>query len=903
MRERLYLIDGHATLYRAYFAIKSRLSAPGTGRPTHAAFGFTKILRSILEKHKPELLAVAMDSPWPTFRHKRYPGYKSTRPAMPDDLAPQIEMVERICEAYGIPVYRAQGFEADDVLGTLADQASSRGLDVVIVSGDKDVLQLVSPREKRARERAGSVVVYDPQDGEGAFLDAEGVEKKKGVPPEKMVDVFGLQGDSSDDIPGVPGIGPKTAVELIKKYGSLEAVLEAARAGKEKGKRGESLVKHAESALLSRELATIRRDAPVKFDENACRVGPGDQAKLVAVFRELGFSAFLSTVAPTGEGDRDVCYLAVDSWSAFEKMLGELSSQRRFALDIETDSSDPRRANIVGLSFCWHPKEAYYVPVRGPDGQKTLEQGRVLERLKAILEDPSRGKIGQNAKYDLLVLRRAGVELAGLEFDTMVASYLLDPGTRTHNLDALALQYLGYRKIAIEEVMGKGRSQVTMDRVPIAKVARYSCEDADITWRLFEILERNLRERGLQRLYTELEHPLIAVLAEIEWNGVAVDCEALASLSKQMAETLAIEEKAIYEAAGHEFNIASPKQLNKILYEELKLPVLKTTKTGPSTDSDVLEELALRHPLPGLILRYREFAKLRSTYAEALPGYVNPETGRIHASFHQTVTATGRLSSSDPNLQNIPVRTEHGRAIRRCFVSKGKGWKLLSADYSQIELRLLAHLSGDERLVEAFKAGRDIHAAVAAELDGVPIESVTPEQRRRAKTVNFGLMYGQGAQHLARTTGLTVEEADQFISRYFHKFEGVKRLREEVIRRARAEGRVETMLGRIRFLPEINSDDVGARRAAERMAFNTKIQGSAADLIKRAMIDIHGEMRARKMRSMMVLQIHDELLFDCPVEEVEPLRRLAVERMSGALKLSVPLVVDTGVGDNWLDME
>lgn len=896
MAQRLYLIDGHATLYRAYFAIKTRLSAPGTGAPTHAAFGFTKVLRSILEKNKPELLAVAMDSPWPTFRHDMYKEYKSSRPAMPEDLRPQIEMAERICEAYKIPVYRAQGFEADDVLGTLAEQASAKGLDVVIVSGDKDVLQLVRPPEK-AR---GSISVFDPQTGE--LLDASGVEAKKGVPPEKMIDVFGLQGDASDDIPGVPGIGPKTAVELIRKYGSLEAVLEAAKAGKEKGKRGEMLVKHAEDALLSRKLATIRRDAPVTLNLEECRVGPGDQVKLMEVFRELGFRAFMSTLAPTAEREGDAVYLTIDTWEAFENFLKELGRQKRFALDLETDSEDPRRANIVGLSFSWEPKRASYIPVRGPDGDRTLEPSRVLKALSPILSDSSHKKVGQNAKYDMLVLRRAGVDLAGLEFDTMVAAYLLDPGTRSYNLDALALQYLGYRKIGIEEVMGKGKAQLTMDRVDVSKVARYSCEDADITWRLYRLLESKLQEMGLEKLYRELEHPLIEVLADIEWNGIAVDVEALKKLSEGMAETMKIEEEAVYEAAGRKFNISSPKQLEKILYDELKLPVLKKTKTGRSTDSEVLEELASKHELPRRILKYRELAKLKSTYADALPGYVNPQTGRIHASFHQTVTATGRLSTSDPNLQNIPVRSEQGRAIRQCFVAE-QGRKLLSADYSQIELRILAHLSKDRRLVEAFRAGHDIHAAVASELYGVPIDSVTPEQRRRAKTVNFGLMYGQGAKQLANTTGMTVEEADKFISDYFHRFEGVKKLREEVIAHARAERKVETMLGRIRYLPEINSDDVSSRRAAERMAFNTVIQGSAADLIKRAMIDIYKDLRSRNMQTKMVLQIHDELLFEAPPEELQDLKALVKERMAGALKLDVPLVVDVGVGDNWLDLE
>jgi DNA polymerase-1 len=900
MSDRLFLIDGHATLYRAYFAIKTRMAAPGTGVPTHAAFGFTKILRSLLEREKPEYLAVTLDSPGPTFRHQQYKEYKSSRPGMPDDLKPQIEMVERICDAYGIPVYRLAGYEADDILGTLAAQAVGREVEVVIVSGDKDVLQLVSDPQ---------VSVFDPTKGEGSRTGSgklyreRDVEEARGVHPRLLLDVFGLAGDTSDDIPGVPGIGPKTAVALIKKYGTLEDVLAAAAAGKEKGKRGEKLTAFADQARLSRTLATICREAPVQLDLEKCRLGEGDSAKLISVFQELNFRAFLSTVAPSAKTDGGMRYVTVDTPDALDAFVKELSAQPCFAVDLETDSVRPRSARLVGLSFSWKAKQAYYIPVRGPALERTLDEATVLAALKPTLENEALGKIGQNAKYDTIVLRNAGVELRGLVFDTMVASYLLDPGTRAHNLDALALQHLGYRKIATEEVIGKGKTQTTMDAVPVERVAKYSCEDADITWRLYELLAERLREQNLEDLYRKLEHPLIDVLVELEFNGIAVDSAALGALSQELAETLAIEEKAIHEAAGREFNVNSPKQLKELLYDELKLPVLKKTKTGPSTDSDVLQRLADRHPLPKLVLRYRELAKLKSTYADTLPEYVDPRTGRIHASFHQTVTATGRLSSSEPNLQNIPVRSEQGRAIRQCFVSGERGWKLLGADYSQIELRLLAHLSGDPRLVDAFVKGLDIHAAVAAELDGIAVDQVSQEQRRRAKTVNFGLMYGQGAQHLADTTGMTVEEAEAFIERYFTRFAGIKAFKEDVLARARADGFVHTMMDRVRYLSEINSDDIGARRAAERMAFNTVIQGSAADLIKRAMIDIHRRMRSQGMSSRMLLQVHDELVFEAPERELDALRGLVETHMTRAAVLKVPLVVDSLVGDNWLDME
>ncbi|MHC5054513.1 MAG: DNA polymerase I [Planctomycetota bacterium] len=905
--KKLYLIDGHAVLYRAYFAIKTKLAAPGTGQPTHAAFGFTRIVRAMLAEHSPDYLVVCMDAPGPTFRHERYDDYKANRPSMPDDLSPQIGMVERVMDAYGIPVIRAQGYEADDVLGTLAEAAAAQRVDVVIVSGDKDVLQLV---KDGAGKDGGTVAAFDPTpSGKGGprggeFLDSEGVERKKGVPPEKLIDVFGLAGDSSDNIPGVPGVGPKTAVKLVQKYGSLEAALAGAAEGKEKGKLRERLVEHADQARLSRELATIRTDAPVELDLEAARAHAHESdEKLMAVFRELGFRAFLKELAPSGHKE-DLRYETVDTPKALEKFVKKLSGQERFAVDLETDSQRPRGATIVGLSFSWKPKEGYYIPVRAPLGERALDEGEVLAKLGPILEDPKRHKVGQNAKYDMIVLRRAGVAMRGLDFDTMVASYLLDAGSRSHGIDALALQHLGFRKIATTEIIGKGREQTTMDRVPVDKVARYACEDADIAWRLCGVLEKGIRDRGLEELYRELELPLVDVLAEIEWNGIAVDGEALAGLAAGMADGLAIEEKAIHGLAGEEFAIASTKQLNAILYEKLGLPILKRTPKGaPSTDADVLRRLSGQHELPKAVMRYRELAKLKSTYADSLPGYVNAETGRIHASLHQAVTATGRLSSSDPNLQNIPIRSESGRAIRQCFIAGHEGAKLLSADYSQVELRLLAHLSGDERLVKAFRDGRDIHAAVAAEMGGVAIDKVTSDMRRRAKTVNFGLIYGQGAQHLARSTGMTVKEADSFISEYFRRFAGVKRFRAKVLEDAREEGRVVTMLGRVRYIPDINSDDVAARRGAERMAFNTVIQGSAADLMKRAMIDIHRDMSAKRMRSRMILQIHDELLFESPERELEALRGLVEERMAGAFTLKVPLVVDSGVGDNWLDLE
>lgn len=896
---RIYLIDGHATLYRAYHGIRSAsMFAPGSGLATHAAFGFTKTVLSLLARDKPEYLAVAMDSRWPTFRHKRYPKYKCSRVEMPDDLRHQIPYVERICEAYGIPVFRAQGFEADDVLATLTAQAVRKGLRAVIVSGDKDILQLV---------REGEVEALDLQKAADKRYTPKEVEEKLGVVPEKVLDMFGLAGDTSDDIPGVPGVGLKTAAKLVRKYGSMEKVLEAAAAGKEKGKRGENLVKFAKQARLSRELAAIRRDVPVKLDLEAARVTAGDPESLIAVFRELGFREFLSTVTPSAEREEGLRYEVVKTKRDFEAFLKALKKTERFAFDLETDGLEAVRANIVGFSFSWKEKEAYYVPVRSPESSSHLSEEEVLEELIPVLEDPAYEKVGQNAKFDMLVLRRAGVRMEGLAFDTMVASYVLEPGSRSHGIDALALQHLGFRKVTTREVMGKGRGQVPMDQVELEKVANYACEDADITWRLCNVLEPKLKEAGLWELYRSLEMPLVPVLADLEWNGIGVERPSLAVLSEGFGKEIAKSERKVFRIVGHEFKIASPKQLAEVLYKELKYPVVKKTKSGPSTDSAALKILAskvdekgrklLRH-----VLEYRELSKLKSTYADALPGFVNPETNRIHASFNQTVTATGRLSSSDPNLQNIPVRTELGRAIRRGFVPGEKGWVFLSADYSQIELRVLAHVSGDERLVEAFRAGRDIHAAVAAELAGCDISGVTREMRRRAKAVNFGIIYGQGPYGLSQGTGMSVKEAAEFIKRYFERFEEVKHFREETMARARSDGVVSTLMGRIRYLPEINSDDVQARRLAERMAVNTVIQGSAADLIKKAMIDIHGELPGR-FRARMLLQIHDELLFEVPKDEVGELKEMVVEKMSGAMALRVPLAVEARSGENWSEIK
>ena len=882
---KLYVIDGHASIYRAYYAIKTRLSVPGTGQPTHAVFGFTKILKALLDSHKPDCLVVAMDSPGKTFRHERYAEYKANRPKMPEDLISQLPYVERVCEAYGIPVFRRAGYEADDLMGTLARLGREEGLEVVLVSGDKDALQLVG----------NGVSVYDPV--KQLLYDDEKVKETRGVRPEHIIDLLGLSGDSSDNIPGVPGVGPKKALQLISKYGSLDDVLAAS--AEIKGKLGENVRKFADQARLSRELATIDSHAPIELDTEECRVGRADEAKLIALFQELDFRDLMDWLAQSYVPSK-VDYKAITSIRELEAFVQELSKERVFSFDIETDSSRPVGARIAGMSFSWKDGWARYLPIRAPEKAKCIDEQKALEFLKPILEDPGKDKVGQNIKYDCVVLKGVGVELRGIEFDAMVASYLTSPGTRQHNLDALALEHLSYRKISLQEVIGKGKSQTTMDKVPLERVTPYACEDADMTWRLRGILLEKLRELGLEKLYRELELPLIQVLAQMEHNGVRVDLKGLREMSEGMEEAIRDYERDIHKEAGKEFNVNSPRQLAQILFDERGLRPYKKTKTGRSTDSWVLERLARTDRLAELVLEYRKYQKLKSTYIDALPEDINDGTGRIHASFNQTRTATGRLSSSDPNLQNIPVRSEMGKGIRACFIAPDEETVLLAADYSQIELRMLAHVSNDEPLLRAFREGRDIHTAVAAEVGGVDEKDVTKEMRGRAKAVNFGIIYGQSPGGLAQSTGMSFEEAQEFIEEYFGRYAGVKRCIDGIVKKARSEHKVRTVMGRVRYLPNIEGGDVRARRMAERIAVNTVFQGSAADLIKKAMIEIHREL-PRFNGAKMILQIHDELVFEAPRREEEGLRRMVTEKMEGAMKLRVPLRVDCGVGPTWLE--
>ena len=882
-RKKLFLIDGHSHLYRAFFAVKG-LTSP-EGRPTNAVFGFTAMLRKLLREQKPDYLAVAFDMPGKTFRHDLFEEYKATRVKPPDEFIAQIPLTREVLDALQVPVYAQEGYEADDVLGTLAVQAAGRGLEVVIVTGDKDAAQLLGP----------NVSVLDT--GKEQTLTAEKLRERDGIAPEQVIEVMALSGDSSDNVPGVPHVGPKTALELIREYGTLENVL--AHVGEIRGQRlKESLTRHAEAARLSRRLVTIDTKAPVELSLDACRVKPPQPERLIPVFQKLGFRQFIAEfpVAPTRE---EAAYRLVDTEEALEHLLAALRAQKRFSIDLETTSASPMFAEIVGLSVCWKPKEAWYIPTRAPAPDPTLDAEKVLDALRPILADESVGKIGQNIKYDAVVLRRHGVELRGIVFDTMIAAYVLDAERRRYGLDELAADYLGYRMIPITDLIGKGKKQITMDRVPARKVCDYCCADSDIALRLSEILEKQLREQKMYDLFAQVEMPLVSVLAEMEFHGIGLDVAALRAMSQWLEQEMAKLEKQIYQEAGEEFNIGSTQQLAKILFEKLRLPRGRKTRTGSSTDSDVLDQLAAGHRLPALVLEYRQLSKLKSTYADALPEMVAPGTNRLHTSFNQAATTTGRLSSSDPNLQNIPIRTEIGERIRTAFVATDPRNRLLTADYSQIELRILAHLSGDAALREAFAREVDIHRFVAAQIHGVKPEEVTPAMRRVAKTTNFGIIYGQGPYGLARQLKIPNEEAAAFIGAYFRRYPGVKAFIERTVAEARKNGAVTTLLGRRRPLPGLNDPDRATRAFAERAAVNTVIQGTAADMIKVAMIRIARRLRDEKMRTTMLLQIHDELLFEVPPDEEISATDLVSTEMSTALKMDVPVKVNVALGRTW----
>jgi len=925
MPSRLYILDSHGQLYASYYAIRN-LSSP-KGEPTGATYGFLAPLLKVLRAERPEYLAACFDTPGPTHRHEAFKDYKAHRKPMPDDLVPQVARTREILGLMGVPIVEAPGYEADDCIAALTARARQAGLDVVVCSRDKDLEQLVGD----------GVAMLDTKSFE--HLDPAGILRRRGVTPAQTVDVLALMGDASDNIPGVPGVGGKTAVKLIAEYGSLENLL--AHAAEVTGKMGERLRTHEADARRSRALVLLDAAAPVPEDLETCRT-PTTFARgpLVAMLRDLGFRRLVDEVAalssapdglelpgllpppnldapapaeatPPAEAPApapaasDIRTHVVDSPAAFRRFLKDLQRQTAFAFDTETTGLDPRTDRLVGLSFAWSGTEGYYLPLLGPEPERCLALADVVAGLKDLLGSDRRLLVGQNIKFDLLVCRHAGLDLAEPFFDTMVAAYLAKPGRNEYNLDALALDYLGYRKIPTESLLGEKCRDRTMDACPIDPVAAYAVEDVCITWRLRGLLEKDLAEANLADLAREVEMPLVPVLASMEETGIAVDTRVLGEIAADLEGRLASLETRIYEAAGHTFLINSPQQLAQVLFDELGLKPLKRTakKTRPSTDAGVLEELAHRHPLPRLVLEYRQLAKLKSTYVDALPQLVSPATGRVHTSFNQTVTATGRLSSSEPNLQNIPIRTEEGRQIRRAFVPSDRGGVLLSADYSQIELRMLAHYSADPALVRAFAEDRDIHTFVAAEIHGVAESDVTPEQRARAKVVNFSLIYGKTAFGLARDLDISVGEANRFIDDYFARYQGVRTFTAEVLERARRDGYVTTLLGRRRYIEGIDKMDPKHLNFPERTAVNTVIQGSAADLIKVAMNRIWRRILREHRPSRLLVQIHDELLFEMPHTVADAESAWIADEMTHAMDLAVPLRVNLATGKNWMEAE
>ncbi len=877
----LYLIDGSAYIYRAYHAIGPLSNSQGS--PTGAIFGFTNMIAKTLKDRSPQRIAVVFDAKGPTFRHEMYPEYKANRPAPPQDLIEQIPRIHELVEAYSIPLVFKQGYEADDIIATLARQANQRGWKVTIVSGDKDLTQLVN----------GNSIMWDPQ--KDAVYDAHGVKEKFGIEPSQVIDFMALTGDTSDNVPGIPGIGPKTASGLIENFKTLEGIYANIEQVKQKKLR-ENLQQHKDKAILSRRLVTLNSDVPVDLELDDLILGAPDVSKLRALFKEFEFRRMLGDL-PAEQTLDFSNYRAITEIVDLEKLLEELSLRKMFAIDVETTSLEPMRAELVGISVCADAGMGYYIPVGHLQGRQ-LDKSHVLKLFSPILENVAIGKIGQNIKYDLMVLKREGVSINGLAFDTMLASYILDPTRRGHSLDDLAEFYLEHKTIPIKDLIGSGKSQIPFSQVTTEEATNYSCEDADVTYRVAKILMPRVRQEGLSDLYEKLEMPLINVLADMEMTGVKVDVDYLAVLSTEFANQLELLEAQVYEIAGEKFNINSTQQLGEILFTKLGLKATKKTKTGLSTALNVLEELASEHELPRKILDYRSIFKLKSTYVDSLTNLVNPLTGRIHTSYNQAVAATGRLSSSDPNLQNIPIRSAEGRKIRRAFIAD-EGKVFVAADYSQIELRVMAHLSGDARLREAFEAGEDIHAITAASIFDCASALVTPDMRRKAKEINFGIIYGMGPFKLAGQIGVGLKMAKQYLEEYYQTYSGVKRYMEEVPEKAATTGYVTTVLGRRRPLPDLKSSNKVIQQAARRVAINTTIQGSAADLIKMAMIRVNDAIKKSGAPCKMILQVHDELVLETDEKNVEETSKILKTEMENAYKLSVPLLVDVCTGKNW----
>jgi len=897
----LVLFDGNALLHRAFHALPP-LTVRQTGESVGAVYGFALMLLKVINELKPSHYAIAFDMKGPTFRHELFDQYKAQRPETPQELVGQLGRVKQLVTAFNIPIFELQGYEADDILGALSQQASQKDIDTVIVTGDADTMQLVSPKVK--------VLYPKPKGGfsNTTLFDEAAVAEKYSVKPEQITDLKGLVGDPSDNIPGVAGIGAKTAAKLLEQFGSIEQIYQ--HIDQVAPPKLQSLLKENEAvARQSKELATIVTQTPVTLKLDDCQVSQYDRNKVTGLFRELEFASLLPKLPQVEAETAGVAarppqgeYKIVSEAKDLDRLVKRLAEAKSFAFDTETTGLDPMAAKLVGLSFSPAPGEAYYIPV-GHEGLEPISQlplEEVIASLKPIMEDKELAKLAHNGKYDMTVLAEHGLTVTNLTFDSMIAAYLL--GEKSLGLKNLAFARLAVEMTPIVELIGKGAKTIPMSHVEIARAADYASADADMTLRLAKVFEPELKEQGLWQLFAEVEMPLSPVLMGMERNGVALDTDLLKQMSRRLGEQLLKLEKDIYDNVGHQFNINSPQQLSKVLFEDLGLPTARKTKGGYSTGAAILEELRGVHPAVGFILDYRQLSKIKSTYIDALPGLVNPKTGRVHTSFNQTRTATGRLSSSDPNLQNIPVRGEMGREVRQAFIAP-QGSCLLSADYSQIDLRALAHLSQDQSLTSAFRHDEDIHRATAAQVFGVEPSKVTPEMRRVAKTVNFGVIYGMSDYGLEQASGLTREESAAFISAYFEKYPGVKQYLESTKEKARKDGYVQTILGRRRAIPEINHANRQLREAAERMAINMPVQGTSADIIKVAMINLDRDIARRQLKSKMLLQVHDELIFEVPQAEEKEMRKLVPELMSTAIELSVPLKVDVKAGPNWGEME
>jgi len=904
----LVLFDGNALIHRAYHALPP-LTVSKTGEMVSAVYGFAQMLLKALSELKPTHYAIAFDKKAPTFRHQLFDQYKAHRPPAPPELINQIGRVRQLVEAFSIPIFELDGYEADDLLGTLSHQASQQGIDTIIVTGDADTMQLVSPQVRVLYPKPGRSF------SDTILYDEAAVSEKYGIKPEYITDFKGLVGDPSDNIPGVPSIGNKTAVKLIQQFGTIEQIY-AHIDEVTPPKLQDTLRENEAIARQSKTLATIVTQVPVSLNLADCQVSQYERQQVTELFRELEFARLRSrlpefeveeavpespqtqvkTKPPQGD------YRIVKTTPALDELMNRLSAAKSFAFDLETTSLNPMAAQLVGLSFSPARGEAYYIPV-GHVGWEKMEQlplPQVIDRIKPPLADANLAKLAHNSKYDMTVLAEYGITVNNLSFDSMVAAYLL--GEKSLGLKTLAFSKLNIEMTPISDLIGSGAKQLLMSQVEVNRAADYACADADITGQLAELLSTELHQQGLWQLFSEVEMPLVPVLLRMERNGISLNTELLRDMSHQLGEQLIKLETEIFGYAGHQFNINSPQQLGLVLFEELKLPTVRKGKSKYSTEASVLEGLRGVHPIIELISDYRQLTKLKSTYIDALPGLINPKTGRVHTSFNQTRTATGRLSSSEPNLQNIPIRGEVGRQIRQAFIAP-LGFCLLAGDYSQIDLRALAHLSQDPGLIGAFQKDEDIHAATAAQLSGVDTSKVTPDMRRLAKTVNFGVIYGMSEYGLEQATELSREEAAQFIAAYFEKYPKVKQFLESTKEQARKTGYVQTILGRRRFIPEINSSNRQIREAAERMAINMPVQGTSADIIKVAMINLCREMDKQKLKGKLLLQVHDELVFEVPEEELEIMRRLIPEVMSTALNLSVPLKVDIKAGNNWGAME